>query len=668
MKRDRGFVQAFLLALAAAVSSAGCLATAFDIPIDLPAWLGAVGALYLLAGIPILLRRRGGLSLLVLDWILLFWLLRLTELGESILTVLRVLLEAYDQGYGWGIPGFVRAAYAPAGPALLMFGVLVGQSVCLAVLRRRGGWLAAGMLILSLAACLVVTDTVPDLPWLFGLLLCMALLLLTENVRSESIPQGAKLMTAAVIPTALALGLLFYLWPQADFQNPAQVQRELALQYLRQLPEKLQQVEIPLPNFQAPKPKVDLAAMASQPELGLPVAEALSDKDGALYLRAKDYDLYTGTSWIASEARIENLSGTGQALGNVVVRELNAQTGILLPAFPSGDTILYDGAPQHPEGESVYQVARMSEALAARPPEIWLGLPEQTALGLQKILADIPINAMDPRASAEIIADVVRRCAEYSRRPGAMPAEETDFALWFLERAELGYCSHFATAAAVLLRAAGIPARYVTGYRIDLKAGETARVTSDQAHAWVEYYDSRTWTWVILDATPADPNAMPEPEFEEPTQPTVPQAQPETQPETAPAPAPQEAPAPVPEESARPFPWRAVLNALIVPALVGAIDLQRLVRIRLRRKVQTKGKPNARALARWREMLLLARLLKQEPPEDLKALAEKAAYSQHSLTKEELARFQASAAQARYLLRRAPWWKRLLYRDWYAVI
>lgn len=665
MKRDRGYVQALLLALAAAASSVGCIATGFAIA--LPAWMGAVWALCLLVSLPILARRRGGLYLLVLDWIILLWLLRMTPLAQSFLSVLRILLEGYDQGYGWGIPAFVKPFAAPAEPAMLVFGVLVGQSTCLAALRRRGGWLAFLLLLLSLSVCLVVTDTVPDIPWLFGLLLCMALLLLTESVRSESVPQGAKLMAAAVIPVALALGLLFHFWPQADFQNPMQPQRELALAYLRQLPEKLQQVEIPLPNFQAPKPRIDLAALSSQPELGLPVAEALSDRDGVLYLRAKDYDLYTGTAWIASEARIENLSGTGSELGAVVVRELNTQTGILLPVFPSGGTILYDGAPQHPEGESVYQVSLMAEALAARPPEIWLGLPEQTALELQSLLQKLPINAMDPRQTAQVIAEAVRGCAEYSRRPGTMPAGEEDFALWFLEQAEQGYCSHFATAATVLLRAAGIPARYVTGYRINLQAGETARITSDQAHAWTEYYDTRTWTWVVLDATPADPNAAPEPDFEEPTQ-DIPETQPETRQETTPAPTQPMPQMTVPEEANRPFPLKTVLTGLALLMGLGAVELQRLVRIRLRRKAQTKGKPNARALARWREIRLLARLLKQPMPEDLEALAEKAAYSQHSLTKEELARFQSSAAQARLQLRRAPWWKRLLYREWYAVI
>ena len=65
-----------------------------------------------------------------------------------------------------------------------------------------------------------------------------------------------------------------------------------------------------------------------------------------------------------------------------------------------------------------------------------------------------------------------------------MPPEAEDFAVWFLEEGETGYCVHFATAATVLLRAAGVPARYVTGYMAPVEASTPTTVSADQAHAW----------------------------------------------------------------------------------------------------------------------------------------------------------------------------------------
>ena len=63
-----------------------------------------------------------------------------------------------------------------------------------------------------------------------------------------------------------------------------------------------------------------------------------------------------------------------------------------------------------------------------------------------------------------------------------------------------------------MLRMAGIPARYVTGYVIwpdDFKAdsasdGYMADVTGYRGHAWVEVYNASQGIWVPVDMTPAD--------------------------------------------------------------------------------------------------------------------------------------------------------------------
>ena len=72
-----------------------------------------------------------------------------------------------------------------------------------------------------------------------------------------------------------------------------------------------------------------------------------------------------------------------------------------------------------------------------------------------------------------------------------------------------GYCMHFASAATLMLRELGVPARYVSGYAVEastfVKDAETgiykAEVGDFMAHAWVEIYlDNIGWT--ILEATP----------------------------------------------------------------------------------------------------------------------------------------------------------------------
>ena len=82
----------------------------------------------------------------------------------------------------------------------------------------------------------------------------------------------------------------------------------------------------------------------------------------------------------------------------------------------------------------------------------------------------------------------------------------------FFGRQRKGYCTHFASAGVMMLRMAGIPARYVTGYVIwpdDFKVdsasdGYMADVTGYRGHAWVEVYNAAQGIWVPVDMTPAD--------------------------------------------------------------------------------------------------------------------------------------------------------------------
>ena len=98
----------------------------------------------------------------------------------------------------------------------------------------------------------------------------------------------------------------------------------------------------------------------------------------------------------------------------------------------------------------------------------------------------------------QTIADKVRETASYNLSPSIMPDTAEDFAMWFYQEAEEGYCVHFATTAAVLLRAAGVPARYVTGYVVNVRANREESVSSRQAHAWVEYFDKEKLTPMLL--------------------------------------------------------------------------------------------------------------------------------------------------------------------------
>ena len=65
----------------------------------------------------------------------------------------------------------------------------------------------------------------------------------------------------------------------------------------------------------------------------------------------------------------------------------------------------------------------------------------------------------------------------------------------FLERSQAGHCEYFASAMALMLRARGIPARVVNGYRLGpwIPEGGYFRVSQNEAHSWVEYWSEGRW-------------------------------------------------------------------------------------------------------------------------------------------------------------------------------
>ncbi len=77
---------------------------------------------------------------------------------------------------------------------------------------------------------------------------------------------------------------------------------------------------------------------------------------------------------------------------------------------------------------------------------------------------------------------------------------------FFLLKNRRGHCEYFATATVMLMRQAGIPARYVYGWSVQEPERGTGRfvVRERHAHAWCVYWNEQTRTWVDLDTTSPD--------------------------------------------------------------------------------------------------------------------------------------------------------------------
>ena len=105
--------------------------------------------------------------------------------------------------------------------------------------------------------------------------------------------------------------------------------------------------------------------------------------------------------------------------------------------------------------------------------------------------------------------------ATYTTTPGNTPYNK-DVIDYFLFDNGKGYCVHFASAAALMYRMYGIPARYVTGYVAspsDFSPNEqypgyfSAVLTDKSAHAWVEIF-LKDYGWVPVEVTPTTEGVM----------------------------------------------------------------------------------------------------------------------------------------------------------------
>ncbi len=127
--------------------------------------------------------------------------------------------------------------------------------------------------------------------------------------------------------------------------------------------------------------------------------------------------------------------------------------------------------------------------------------PEEQAV-LRQVAAQLGLAGLAP---AEALRRIERHLLSFTyatwreRAPAAGQTALGDF----LTRTRAGHCEYFASAATLLARAAGIPARYAVGFAVMERSNLEGAfvVRARHAHAW-----ARAWVegrWVDLDTTPA---------------------------------------------------------------------------------------------------------------------------------------------------------------------
>lgn len=166
-------------------------------------------------------------------------------------------------------------------------------------------------------------------------------------------------------------------------------------------------------------------------------------------------------------------------------------------------------------GDLRNELERYNQEYRAYVESVYLDIPSE-CMGVRGVLKSTGTLAGD----VELVFRYLLDNYEYSLSPQPMEPGE-DYIEHFLFESKEGYCMHFASAATMLFRSLGIPARYVEGYvvrPVDIRKGTTVYeaeietltedgsveretvpfvevdVPDSAAHAWVEIYiDNYGW-------------------------------------------------------------------------------------------------------------------------------------------------------------------------------
>ena len=106
----------------------------------------------------------------------------------------------------------------------------------------------------------------------------------------------------------------------------------------------------------------------------------------------------------------------------------------------------------------------------------------------------------------QYVKDYLNSHTQYSLSPGRLP-QGKDFVEYFLYENQLGYCAHYASAATLMLRAMGVPARYIEGYSVG--SGDISQSDSLEDQQLIEYSDKAVHSYGVrqLELSVRDYNA-----------------------------------------------------------------------------------------------------------------------------------------------------------------
>ncbi|WP_294656607.1 transglutaminase domain-containing protein [uncultured Ruminococcus sp.] len=519
----------------------------------------------------------------------------------------------------------------------------------------------AGLLSIALLVpCFVLVNTLPDLVPLLIIFTVLFALYFSSQTRQLNYAHSGVITAGCAVILAVLITVLAVINPVANYERPKWQDNMLnTVQTLTGMKTyngsgKISSALAEVGNNVSSE--VDFSNAGALTQTGKKVMTVTSSTDGRIYLKSMAYANYENNKWSVLTDEQANdypqdfqafiMTANYQERSTVTIDTVNKESIVYTPYYlasindtfsPVCDVLVSnsDKATNYSMSVMPYSESELDNfSMAFSSPvydydnfvkSYYLKLPYDTKLAMLKIAEENNLTGVSTQNIPQAVKQFVSHSASYSLNTQKVP-DGRDVAEWFLNDAQTGYCMHFANAAAVMLRALGVPARYVTGYCADVVDGK-AIVTSDNAHAWVEYFDERIG-WIPLDATSSDfevPQATESVQTTTQAQTTSPTVQPTTQAQNT---------KPVKTEVKAKISTPAIIVIIIL--LIIALEILRIILIRYYRKYSFTHKDyKSRVICIYRYLNKLSVHSKVRIPKKIENICTKAKFSTHNISDEE---------------------------------
>ena len=493
--------------------------------VTFPWWGCALTTTVLGLGLLVLYTQRFG------GWVLsagiLALLLFCLPLYRYVLEGLYVLVNDV-QGKIVAWTGRILLDFAPADAKNLPWG-LIPVLLCWTLLVSRSVWLGRPWMALPVLLPILVGAFAQVVPADVGLgLLLIGCILLLPASRPNGLPWGHLAVLALACAVAIPIGL--------------PLGQRLSDSGMNKLERWVHDIRFHKETLVMPEG--DLSNLPARKTSEAPALEITMEEPEKLYLRGAIYETYTGTAWEPADTEkqaeyedtyywlhesgfygqtqiglAEQLMGEQPKTMTIVTADACTGHGYYPYAAAGNESLDAKriGDAQLPTAEtlgyytgSVPRWYELQQSLvdSQTTTEIsgYLAVEQEYAKYVEKMdlqmtqtsweVLNRHLEQEDSKTLAEIreiIRNYLDEAITYdeSVKTGNGKA---DFLQYTLEYSGSGYDVHYATAATLLLRYFGVPARYVEGYFLSkdeasaLKARDTVVLDESHAHAWAEYY------------------------------------------------------------------------------------------------------------------------------------------------------------------------------------